>query len=117
MEDILSGREAIPPPAAGIASAATKRARAAAIKAWKSKDVACRNYIVSTIDEKSQRSLMDCKTASQMWNRLVSRYEQATTSNRHLLLHKFMSFEYEEGNDVIDHVAAITTLASQLKDI
>ncbi len=117
MEDILNGKEAIPPPASAGASAAAKRARAAKIKTWKSKDVACRNYIISTIDEKSQRSLMECKTANQMWNRMTSRYEQATTSNRHLLLHKFMSYEYEEGNDVIDHVTTITTLASQLKDI
>jgi len=117
MEDILNGKEAIPPPAAQDATANVKTVRANEIKAWKTKDVACRNYIISTIDEKTQRSLMECKTANQMWTRLISRYEQATTSNRHLLLHKFMSYEYEEGDDIMSHVSSITTLSSQLKDV
>lgn len=117
LEEILNGTEAMPAPAAQDAAQAVRMARAAEIKAWKTKDVACRNYIVSTIDEKNQRSIMECKTASQMWNRLKARYEQATTSNRHLLLHKFMSYEYEENNDIMSHVSTIISLASQLKDI
>jgi len=117
MEGILKGTEAMPAPAANDAQPAAKTACAAEIKTWETKDVACRIYIISTIDEKSQRSIMECKTANQMWNRLTSRYEQATTSNRHLLLHKFMSYEYEEGDDIMSHVSSITTLSSQLKDI
>lgn len=57
---------------------------------------------------------MTSKTANAMWKRLVSQYELSSQENKHLLLHKFMSYEYEEGHDVLSHITAIEALASQL---
>jgi hypothetical protein len=61
------------------------------IKSWCNRDNAARVVIVATIEQVWQRSLINCKTASEMWKRLTSQHEQAVLENMHLLLQKFFS--------------------------
>ena len=117
LDKVLDGTEVEPNELGADAERAEKEARLTEIKEWQKKDVACRNYIIATIDEKCQRSLMTCRTAQQMWTRLRSQYELTSQENKHLLLQKFMSYEFEEGNDVLNHITAVESLASQLADV
>lgn len=87
------------------------------IKEWKQRDITARNFIVSSLDEKCQRTLMTCTTAHGMWIRLKTQYELTSQENKHLLMTKFMSYEYEQGNNIISHITAIEELATQLSDL
>ena len=60
---------------------------------------------------------MTCKTAHQMWTRLKAQYELASEENKHLLLQRFIGYEFERGHDVLNHITTIENLASQLNEI
>jgi len=60
---------------------------------------------------------MTCKTAHQMWTRLKAQYELASEENKHLLIQRFMGYEFERGYDVLNHITTIENLASQLNEI
>lgn len=44
------------------------------IAAWYTKDILARGYLIATIQSQQQRSLINCKTANQMWVRLSAQY-------------------------------------------
>ena len=44
-----------------------------AIRDWISRDILARNYLVATIEHQQQRTLINCRSAHDMWNRLSPR--------------------------------------------
>jgi hypothetical protein len=52
-----------------------------------------------------------------MWTCLLSKYELALAENKHLLISKFMSYQYNSNCDVMTHVAAVESRAAQLSDV
>jgi hypothetical protein len=52
-----------------------------------------------------------------MWTRLLIQYELISVENEHLLMGKFMSYQYESNHDIMIHIAAIKSLAAQLRDV
>ena len=89
----------------------------AEIKSWCQRDNAARNGIVASIEVGKSRALINCKTASEMWKRLCSQYEQAAEENKHLLITHFYDLEYDKEQSVIEFVTAVETLKRQLEDI
>lgn len=43
---------------------------------WKTKDVAARSCLISTIEDSCKRSLLNCRTVAEMWTRLTVQYQQ-----------------------------------------
>lgn len=118
--DIVEGKEPMPKAIdlhSDNSNATEVAARDELIKNWKQKDNASRNFIVSSLDERCQRSLMNCTTSSQMWSRLKTQFELVSQENKHLLMAKFMGYEYGTGNKIMDHITAVETLATQLTDL
>lgn len=81
------------------------------ISTWKKKDNTARCYLVSTIEQQCQRTLVNCKTAHEMWTRLSSQHQQNASENKHLLQQKFFEFKYAEGEDIVSHITSIETMA------
>ena len=44
------------------------------VETWKQKDVCARSFLVRTIETQCQGTLMNCKTAADMWSRLTQEY-------------------------------------------
>lgn len=104
-------------PIANPSNAAAVTTNTQAINDWIKLDIAAQNFIVSTVEEKVMRVIMNCTTSHLMWTRLLNQYEQATVENKHLLMGTFMSYQYDSNLDVMTHVAAIESFAAQLRDI
>jgi hypothetical protein len=51
-----------------------------------------------------------------MWTRLLNQYELASMENKHLLMGKFMSYQYDSNHDMMIHIAVIESLAAQILD-
>ncbi|XP_046639952.1 uncharacterized protein LOC124321089 [Daphnia pulicaria] len=92
-------------------------ARNTQIDEWDKKDTAAQNYIVATLEEKVMRTIMNYKTSNSMWIRLLNQYELASVENKHLLMSKFMAYQYDPTHDIMSHVSAVESLASQLSDV
>lgn len=115
--DIVLGKSTKPAPLPAGSDAALIAARDKEIMLWNKKDNSARCFIVSTIEEQAQISLINCKTAHEMWTRLKSQHEQNSEENKHYLLQMFYAYEYEEGGNVTSHITAMETMATDLSDL
>lgn len=50
-----------------------------------------------------------------MWKRLFDQYMQNAADNRHLLKQQFFQLQFNSGQEVMQHIIAIESLAKQLK--
>ena len=87
------------------------------IKQWKKKDNSVRLFIVSTIEQHWQRTLINCKTANEMWVRLTNQHEEPTSENKPRVQQKFFEYRFQQGNDIMNHITDIETMANQLSDL
>ncbi len=60
---------------------------------------------------------MNYKTSNSMWIHLLNQYELASVENKHLIMGKFMAYQYDPTHDIMSHVSAVESLASQLRDV
>lgn len=67
-------------------------ARQVEITAWEQKDTAAQNYIVSTLEDKITRTILNCSCAKLMWDRLLAQYELSSVETKHVLLGKFIAY-------------------------
>ncbi len=52
---------------------------------WIRRDILARNYLVATIESQQQRSLINCRTAYEMWTRLSAQHLRNAVENQHVL--------------------------------
>ena len=88
-----------------------------AIRDWISRDILARNYLVATIEHQQQRTLINCRSAHDMWNRLSAQHLQDAAENQHALQHRFYEYQYQPGHDIMSHITEIETMASRLSDV
>jgi hypothetical protein len=88
-----------------------------AITLWKTKDVAARSCLISTIEDSCKRSLLNCRTAAEMWTRLTVQYQQNVAESKHILCNQYYQYAFEPGNSVMAHISAIEGMAIQLTDL
>jgi hypothetical protein len=88
-----------------------------AIRVWISRDILARNYLVATIEHQQQRTLINCRSAHDMWNRLSAQHLQDAAENQHALQHRFYEYQYQPGHDIMSHITEIETMASRLSDV
>ena len=76
--ELVEGIDLLPSAIALLAdnsNSAALTTRDTKIKDWnKPRDITARNFTVSSMDEKCQRTLMACNTANGMWIRLKTQY-------------------------------------------
>ena len=84
---------------------------------WQRRDVLARNYLVSTIESQQQRSLINCRTANEMWRRLSAQHLRNAVENQHVLQQRFFEYQYQPDHDIMTHITEVETMASQLSDV
>ncbi len=84
---------------------------------WQRRDVLARNYLVSTIESQQQRSLINCRTANEMWTRLSAQHLRNAVENQHVLQQRFFEYQYQPDHDIMTHITEVETMASQLSDV
>ncbi|XP_032791314.2 uncharacterized protein LOC116928349 [Daphnia magna] len=111
--DLVLGTEFKPDPI--VASGVTTNQ--AAINNWNHKDNTAQLLISATICSDQQRSLITCTSATQMWKRVISQFEQSASENKMFLLQQFLNYQYKEGHDVSSPATAVELMACQLQDV
>ena len=91
-------------PVANPSNAAAVTSNTGEINEWMKMDIADQNCIVSTIEETVMRTIMNCTTSHLMWTRFLNQYELASMENKHLLMGKFMSYQYDSNHDIMIHI-------------
>lgn len=70
---------------------------AAQIELWKQRDVEARTYIYSTVKPEQQVALQGCRTAFEMWNRILIEYAEATAESESSLWSQFYNYKFRSG--------------------
>lgn len=87
------------------------------LKAWKLKDSKAQKNIVTTLGEEPILHIMNCETASDMWKKLETVYEQKSKTSIHLLLEKYYGFTKDPSDSMAVHISKLRNLVQQLKDM
>ncbi|KYN01654.1 Copia protein [Cyphomyrmex costatus] len=85
--------------------------------AWKKKDANAKKVIVITLDKKPLLHVMGCKTAYDMWKKIISIYERDSEQQKCTLLQNFFSFNYEKNVDLSTNIARLRNLATRMNTL
>lgn len=83
---------------------------------WK-KDAAKAMYVITASMELPQISLIEtCETATEIFRKLDSIYDQKSENSKLLLHEKFHTIKFTEGDSIAETISRIENIAKQLKD-
>ncbi|CAI6373402.1 unnamed protein product [Macrosiphum euphorbiae] len=83
---------------------------------WKRADKA-QKWIVTSLDEQPLQYIMNCVTASGMWNKLLSVYEQMSDTNITIVQQKFYRYTMDPKDNIAGHISKLENLSRQLKQL
>lgn len=86
-----------------------------AVQAWNKKDNLAQRIIATTIEEKPLLHILNLSSSRDMWDRLVSVYEQKSESSVHMLLQQWYGLQKKPSDDIATHVAKLEDLAHRLE--
>lgn len=101
----------------GVRERPNGNAEDAAVKTWIKDNAKAMSLISMAMERNQLRELITCTTAREMWTTLRGIYEHKSASSKLLLLQRFHEYRMKPEDSVIQHVANIQNLASQLKDM
>lgn len=87
------------------------------LKAWSQADKKARKLIVTTVGEKPMQYLMTCETAAEMWNKLLTVYEQRSEASLLMVLCQFYGYKKESTDDMATHISKLERLRERLKQM
>ncbi|KAL4118876.1 hypothetical protein QTP88_011758 [Uroleucon formosanum] len=82
--------------------------------AWLKADGKCQKLIVTSVDDGPLQYFINCEIAFDMWEKLLSIYEQKSEASIHLLQQKFFSYSMEPTDDVSTHISKLVNLGRKL---
>lgn len=81
------------------------------------KDCLARSLILLALDNKYVKLVLKCKTAKEVWTRLVAVHEQKSAGSRMTLQKQFYDIQMSNSENVADYVSRVEYVAGQLRDI
>lgn len=108
----LDGREIF-----AIVDGSEKLADAEDKEAWKRKDNLAKWIITTSVDMEHLSMIVNCKTSTEMWERLVSIHEQVSKESMFMMIQQFIDYKYCKGDNIASHIAKIEMMAQNLEDI
>lgn len=111
--DIVNGEEKIPIKTEDQTDAVFKTI----MVPWQKKDSKAQRIIVVAMSQETMIHIINCKYASEMWDKLESVFEQKSKTSAHLLYQRFYSFQREPQDNVAMHVSKLEKIVKQLKDM
>ena len=87
------------------------------LKAWNKADKASRKLIVTTVESKPMRLIMNCKSAKEMWDKLHSVFEMKTDESLCLVQKQFFETRWDNNSNISQHISKIEQLANKMKTL
>lgn len=77
---------------------------------WTKNDAKAQKIIVNSCGSKVLIHLCNCSTASQMWTKLHSVFEQSNEAAKQLLQEKFFAYKKDPAHDIATHISTLESL-------
>lgn len=85
--------------------------------AYDKKDISAQRVFITTLGEQPLTHIVTCTSASEMWSKLESVFEQKSSQSIHFLQQKFFSMEKSEDDDVASFMSKMDEIVKQLSDL
>ncbi|KAH0820318.1 hypothetical protein GEV33_002473 [Tenebrio molitor] len=108
---IVGGSSAIPVQGQTIDETTFNRTLAA----WKKNDSIAQRIIATTVEEKPLLHILNCKSAKDMWDKLIQVYEQKSETSIHMLMQQWYNLQMKSDDDIAIYVARLEDLAHRLE--
>lgn len=112
---VVSGKRNRPAEPAPDAEAAVKADALKAISEWDKLDRFAQKAIVTSVGATPLLHIMNCETAADMWEKLLSVYEQKSESSLHLAQQRFYSYTKDPADSIAVHISKVQEITQQLK--
>ncbi|KAF2889846.1 hypothetical protein ILUMI_16327 [Ignelater luminosus] len=86
-------------------------------KKWKKKDYIAVELIVSRIDEGTLPLIINCDTVLEIWNKLLSVFEQTSQNSVYLMQQKFMNYSWDNSINVSTNIAKLEQQKFKLNEL
>ena len=87
------------------------------IEEWRMRDCYARFLIFNSCDEIRKLALLNSRNSHEMWTRLETQYLQRAADNKHLLHRDFLNLRPTAGEDIMVHITALESMATELNDL
>lgn len=86
------------------------------MKAFNKSDIKAQRAISSTVEKDVLLHIVNCKTAAEMWMKLLSVYEQKSETNVHILQEKFFTMKKDPSENMATFISKLQEIIQQLND-
>ena len=101
-----------------IVNGSTPRPTIAAERAkWDAINAKAMLLISSGMEYEQLQTVLNCKNAPEMWNRLKTIHEQTSAVNKLQLMQQFFNYKMSETDTIAQHISKIDTLAQALNNV
>jgi hypothetical protein len=87
------------------------------IEELRMRDCYARFLIFNSCDEIRKLALLNSRNSHEMWRRLETQYLQRAADNKHLLHRDFLNLRPTAGEDIMVHITALESMATELNDL
>ena len=98
-------------------STVTTQAWGAANPEWQKTEAKAKAVILNSVETSVVRTIMNLKTAKEMWTRLSTLYESHSKLSVSLLRQEFYSYRMTESMDMATHIANVESMVQRLNDV
>lgn len=84
---------------------------------YEKKDITAQRVLITTLGEQPLTHIVTCNSASEMWSKLQSLFEQKSEQSINFLQQKFFSFEKSDSDDVASFISKMEEIVKQLSDL
>jgi hypothetical protein len=89
----------------------------AVVSAWTKHDMFASTILVQTIDHEIIKTLVGCKTSTEIWSNLCTLQEKQASQSVDKLQKKFFELKFQQKPGCYDFISSITLLVNQLKNL
>lgn len=84
-------------------------------KEWRKLDGRARRVLTTSLSDDDHTAIRDCKTAKEVFGKIVSLYESTAGENKYLLSQKLHQLNFEDDQTVASYCSQLTVLVQRLK--
>lgn len=81
---------------------------------WMRTDAVAQKIIVTSVSEKVLLTLVSCKTAAELLDRLDALYEKRANQSLHLLEKQFFAATFDPEDGIAGHISRLENLANEI---
>jgi hypothetical protein len=101
----------------GVVNGSEFESTATDTEAWKDKKYSAYSLLCNSVERTLLGTLVDCKTAKEVWDTLIATYEHNSSEDLHELQKQFFQAKIKPGQSLTEYIVSLNMIVSQLSTL